>query len=241
MSLAEQFAGAVEHAQFHELSDLERKVWKAWEVGHLDDDQAQGFAEQIKAKRPKAGTATTFKPPKVRARQRSPDKARSIARRRRLAKYAPLPPDKIEFFTTCELAALYIVIDEIMKHGRCSLYIALIAARAGTCATVVRNALDKARDKELLYTNERRRRGQKSLANITWIANRSWGEWLRKIWDPRRRNWSSPESDPGPPGYRKKWSTDDTFKKGGNAPHGERSGESFWGVEKPRRYEMSRA
>jgi hypothetical protein len=246
---AEQFAGAIERAPFSDLNDLAHKLWKAHAAGHLDDAEAQGFAERIEAKRPKrvatSGPPTSFRQIREpRKRQRSPDKAKSIARRRRLAKYAPLRPDTVEHFTTCELAVLYIVIDAIMRHGRCSLYIALIAARAGTCETKVRDALHKARNHALLYTNERRRRGQKSLANITWIANRRWGEWLRKVWDQRRRAWPSPEHDQAS-GCRNTRSTDDIFNQMAKPDVGIGPGRvcptTTGGVGSTKRYELSRA
>jgi hypothetical protein len=249
MSLATQFAGAVAHAQFHELHDLAHKLWKAHSAGHLADDQAQELAERIEAKKPKrqAAEPTSFQPLKAkRPRQRSPDKARSIARRRRLAKYAPIPPELVEHFTTCELAVIYIIVDEILLHGRCSLFIALIAARAGTCDTIVRDAIHKARDKSLLWKEERRRAGQKSQTNIIRIVNRQWGDWLRKVWNPRRKpTWHSPEASPKSPGYRKTRSTEDKIQKEGNARGVDRSGEALSdngrGAGSSERSEVSRA
>jgi hypothetical protein len=229
MSLATQIASAIELAQFHELHALSRDVWKAYGAECLTEDEAQRLAERIEAKRPKrqAGEVTSFKPvrPPRPKRQRSPDKARSIARRRRLAKHSPVPPGLVDRFTTCELAVIYIVVTEILLHGRCSLFIALIAARAGTCETKVRDAIRKARDAGLLYRHERRRAGQKSQTNIVSVLNRQWGEWLRKVWNPRQQKARPPTDDP--PGYRKTQSTEDKIQKGGNARGVDRSGEAY--------------
>jgi hypothetical protein len=93
MSLAEQFAGAVERAQFYDLSKLADTVWKAHAAGHLADSEAQALAEQIEIKKPGA-EPTSFKavkPPPP--QQRSPDKQASIERRRRLARASPVPPE----------------------------------------------------------------------------------------------------------------------------------------------------
>jgi hypothetical protein len=199
MSLATQIASAIERAQFHQLHDLSRDLWKAYGAECLSEDEAQGLAEAIEAKRPKHrhGDPTSFKPLTApRVRQRSPDKARSIARRRRLAKHSPVPPELVDKFTTCELAVIYIVVTEILLHGRCSLFIALIAARAGTCDTKVRDAIRKARDAGLLYRHERRRAGQKSQTNLVSVLNRQWGEWLRKVWSPRHQKAHPPTDDP---------------------------------------------
>jgi hypothetical protein len=237
---AEHFADALSRAQFHELNDLAHKLWKSHAAGHLDDDQAQRLAERLEAKRSKPGAGTSFKPPKApRIRQRSPDKQRSIDRRRRLAKCSPVPPELVDRFTQCELAVIYIVVDEILKHGRCGLYVALIAARAGTCNTVVREAIRKARDAGLLYRHERRRKGQKSKSNVIFILNKRWGVWLRNVWDRRR------PIRPEAPASRKTESTEDKVKKEGNAGGVDRSGEAYptptGEVGRSERSEVSRA
>ena len=213
---ATHFAGAISRAQFHELHGLSGKLWKAFAAGHVDEAQAQHLAEAIEARKPKRSEPTSFAPPKAprQHRQKSPDKAKSIERRRRLAKLCPLKPEVAAGFTTCELAVIYIVVTEILLHGRCSLYIAIIAARAGTCETTVRNTIRKARDHGLLYRQERRRKGQHSLANLVSILNREWGEWLRKVWHPRQQV-----------GCKILRTTEDKISEGGNSGRGDGSGE----------------
>jgi hypothetical protein len=213
MSLATQFAGAIACAQFHQLTDLSRDLWKAHAAGHLDDEQAQELAEAIEAKKPKSAMVdvTSFKParpPKPKP-QRSPDKQASIERRRRLARQSPVPPELVDKFTQGEHAALTVVCGEIQRCGLCAWCLAKIAAIAGVCRDVVRNALRKARDLGLLHKEERRRRGQKSLTNIVRVLRRSWGRWLKRI------------------GVRKFGTTTEKDSKYGAARTGERSGNGF--------------
>ena len=48
------------------------------------------------------------------------------------------------------------------------------------CA-LARDAIRKARNVGLLFSVERRRRGQKSLTNIVRVLRKSWGVWLQRI------------------------------------------------------------
>jgi GTP-sensing pleiotropic transcriptional regulator CodY len=74
-------------------------------------------------------------------------------------------------FTQSEHAALTVVCGEIQRCGFCAWCIAKVAAIAGVCRTVVKNAIRKARAKGLMHREERRRRGQKSLTNIVRTAS----------------------------------------------------------------------
>jgi hypothetical protein len=91
-----------------------------------------------------------------------------------------MPPGLGCRFTTCELAALRVIGDEVRAHGVCALHLDAIAARAGTCRTVVKNALRTARAAGLITVQERRRRGQRSLTNIVHIISREWRDWIAK-------------------------------------------------------------
>jgi hypothetical protein len=210
--LATQIAGAIELAQFHQLNDLSRDLWKAYGAGHLDDEAAQALAERIEAKRPKRGAEpTSFKALKIEAPrpQRSPNKQASIERRRQLARQSPVPPEYVHEFTLSMHAALTIIVGEIEKHGVCSLCMAAIAAAAGTCRTIVRNAMNKGRALGLLTRQERRRRGQKSLTNLVRILRPSWKHWLQMI------------------GRRKLRATKDKDSKSGAGHPGGRFGDAF--------------
>jgi hypothetical protein len=91
-----------------------------------------------------------------------------------------MPPALARKFTQGETAVFRIISDEVRLHGRCDLHIDAIAARAGTCRTVVKNALREARRLNLVTVQERRRRGQRSLTNVIHIFSREWRDWLAK-------------------------------------------------------------
>jgi hypothetical protein len=178
---ADTFAAAIDGAAFTEINNLSSTLWKAYAAGHLTDDQAQGFAEQLAARRGVANWQPKVpkRPPKPKP-QRSPDKQRSIERRRRLAKAAPIPPQHVGTFTTGEAAAVTIIAGEIARRGSCGLCLAAIAARAGTCKDVVRSAVKKAQAVGLWLSNERRFAGQVSLPNLIRPVSKSWAAYLRR-------------------------------------------------------------
>jgi hypothetical protein len=184
MSLADQIAGAIEHAQFVNNSLLSRQVWAAWSAGHLDDDTAQKLAERLAQMRhgqQSPRPTTGFLPAKVAQMcQRSPDRQASIERRRRLAACWPVCPAHAAKFTTSELAALRVIADELKRYGSCAMFIDKVAALAGTCRTVVKNALRKARALRLLTVEERRRRGQRSLTNVVRFLCTAWRQWITR-------------------------------------------------------------
>jgi hypothetical protein len=183
MSLAEQIAGAISRADFTNLNGLASTLWRAHAAGHLDDETAQGLAEQLEARRPKGeGRVTSFAPARATPqRQRSPNKVASIERRRRLARASPVPPELVDQFTQGEHAVITVVAGEIQRAGACTWCLDRIAAVAGVCKTLAREAIRKARNVGLLFSIERRRRGQKSLTNIVRVLRRSWGAWLQRV------------------------------------------------------------
>jgi hypothetical protein len=193
---ADQIAGAISRAQFSEVNALAHTLWKAHAAGHLDDGEAQQLAEQLEARKPKGeGRATSFASPTVRPkRQRSPDKQASIERRRRLARASPVPPELVDKFTQGEHAVITVVAGEIQRSGACTWCRARIAAVAGCSLTLARNAIRKARKFGLLFSTERRRRGQKSLTNIVRVLCRSWGAWLTRIGGRKMRSTTDVDS-----------------------------------------------
>jgi hypothetical protein len=167
-----------------ELNHLSAELWKAYYAGALSDADAQAAAEAIGERRraalPNAGAAPKRSPTgSAHRRLRSPDRQASIERRRHLAASGPMPPALAAKFTQAEMAAFRIVSDEVRHHGVCALHIDAIAARAGTCRTVVKNALREARRLDLVTVQERRRRGQKSLTNLVRIVSPEWTAWIR--------------------------------------------------------------
>src|SRR4051794_28108014 len=170
-----------------QLDHLSRDIWKAWGSGQIADE-AQLLAMQLETRRKAVrgeikpvgippGRPSIFPP---RRSQRAPVRAVAIARRRRLAASGPMPPALASKFTVSELAVLRIVGDEVRGQGACARTVDEIAARAGTCRTVVKDAIRLAAALGLLTVQERRRQGQKNLPNIVRIVSREWTQWLAR-------------------------------------------------------------
>ncbi len=184
--LLEQFTDAAAGARnFAALDEISRLTWRALAEGHLSDDEAHGVSVGVEARRKVlkgqyAHTALSApKPTPARRRPVSPDKATSLARRRRWAASGALPPQIAAEFTQAEVAALAVVARECQRRGRCELPIDAIAALAGVSRTTVQNALRHARRTGALAVQERRRRSQKSLTNVVAVAAPEWQVWLR--------------------------------------------------------------
>lgn len=117
-------------------------------------------------------------------RRRSPNRERSIMRRRRLAFSGPLPPNLAQHFTVGELATLRIVGDECRDKGRCVEFIDAIAARAGVSRSTVKRALRVARDLGLVVVTERRTfagghgKPPRNDSNRITLLSREWIAWL---------------------------------------------------------------
>lgn len=185
---AEQLTTAIAGASLNGLDQLARTIWQGHATGAIDDDQAQLLAETIEARRAAAraarkpvgipiGRATMFPPRRV---QRSPDRARSIERRRTLAASGPMPSHLACRFTTSELAVLRIVADAVRDNGQCILPVDAIAARAGVCRTTAQNAIRQAAREGLLTVQERRREGRRNAPNIVRIISREWQAWIKR-------------------------------------------------------------
>lgn len=191
--LADQLRAAIVAARSDaRLVELSRTIWQGHAAGALDDEGAQALSELVHACRtalrgPQAapgshsgrscGRPSIFPPKRP---QRSPDRARSLERRRTLAASGPLPPSLASRFTTGELAALRIVADEVRVRGACELCVAAISARAGISASTTRNAIRTAARLGLLMVEERRRHGQRNDTNRLTVVDASWQAWITK-------------------------------------------------------------
>src|SRR4051794_7417207 len=89
-----------------------------------------------------------------------------------------MPPALACKFTVSELAVLRIVGDEVRQHGQCARCVDEIAARAGVCRSMVKNAIRTATRLGLLTVEERRREGRRNLPNVIRIVSREWLQWL---------------------------------------------------------------
>jgi hypothetical protein len=183
--LADQFQAAADRARtLAQLEDLSRLLWRANGEGHVDDGRAGAISEAVEARRAriKAGRPAPLPTPSTARRKppRSPDRARSIARRRSQAASGAMPPAIAANFTTGEAAALAVIAREVQRSGRCEFCIDKVAAVAGVSRSTTQNALHEARRLGLVRVTERRRRGAKSLTNVVEVVSAEWLGWLRR-------------------------------------------------------------
>lgn len=189
MSVAETLRAAVTAARSDvRLVELSRTIWQGHAAGALDDQNAQSLSELVQAHRvalrgPQAapgripGRPSIFPPKRL---QRSPDRAKSVERRRTLAASGPLPPALAARFTNGELAVLKVIADEVRTYGACELCVGAIAARAGVSATTTRNARRTAEQHGYLSVEERRRHGRRNDTNRITVTDLSWQAWIKK-------------------------------------------------------------
>src|ERR687893_510703 len=189
MSFCNQMAAAIDGARtLTQLDHLSRSIWQGLAAGAVADDDAQALAERLHARRSvlrgeikpvgiPAGRPSIFLPRRL---QRAPQRPVAIARRRHLAASGPMPPALACKFTVSELAVLRIVGDEVRQHGHCDRCVDEIAARAGVCRSMVKNAIRTAARLGLLTVEERRREGRRNLPNVVRIISREWLTWLAR-------------------------------------------------------------
>ena len=188
--LAAQFAAAAASARtVAALDDVSRLAWRAHAEGYLDERAIAGLTEAAEGRRAILKAFSQPKPPRPPApaakpsRPISPDRAASLARRRRLAASGALPPQLAAAFTQGEVAALAVIAREVQRRDGCELPLDAIAALAGVSRTTVQNAVRAALAIGALARQERRRRGRKSDTNILAITDAGWRAWLRLAGD----------------------------------------------------------
>ena len=187
MPFVHHLTTAIETAAPNQLDHLSRSTWSALAQGAVSEAEAQTLAELIEARR---GRGDLFKLEGTRRRvmpsvfstgrrpPRSPDRQRSIERRRRLAASGPLPPALASSFTTGELAALHVVGAEALHRGYCGLALGEIAGRSGVSISTARRAVREAQRIGLLKVEERRRFRAPSLTNVLTVVSAEWRTWL---------------------------------------------------------------
>jgi hypothetical protein len=189
-------AGAIDAAHPKQFDYLSRQLWQAHAAGHIPDQDAQSLAERLHSRRGDSGMAqgALFRPvrgvtpaksqnaPRVFLRapeSKSPNRRRSIERRRRLAASGPMPPTLACQYTVGELAVLRIVGDEFHAKGACDRSLNEIAARAGVCRKLAQLTLRMAARDGLVTVERRPRPGRKNLSNVVRIISQPWLTWLR--------------------------------------------------------------
>src|SRR4051812_12960092 len=189
MSFCNQMAAAIDDARtLTRLDHLSRSIWQGLTAGAVADDDAQTLAEQLHARRAlirgeikpvglPPGRPSIFPPRRL---QRAPKRPVAIARRRHLAASGPMPPALACKFTVSELAVLRIIGDEVRQHGQCDRCVDELAARAGVCRSMVKNAVREAARLGLLTVQERRREGRRNLPNVVRIVSKEWTNWLAR-------------------------------------------------------------
>jgi hypothetical protein len=164
------------------VDELARDLWQAYGAGKLTDAEAENLAARIedlrRELRPQDRTAvraphvldlprrTASHFPAKNKAPTSPDRAASKERRRRLAFSGPLPPALAARFTPGQVAVLRIVADEVRDKGACALPLGAIAARAGVCVTLARDAIRLAAGDGLLVIEERRQHRAPNKPNV---------------------------------------------------------------------------
>src|SRR3954452_9917642 len=189
MSFCYQMAAAIDGARtLTRLDHLSRSIWQGLAAGVVADDDAQALAERLHARRSivrgetkpvgiPVGRPSIFPPRRL---QRAPQRPVAIARRRHLAASGPMPPALACKFTVSELAVLRIIGDEVRQHGQCARCVDELAARAGVCRSMVKNAIREAARLGLLTVQERRREGRRNLPNVVRIISKEWTIWLAR-------------------------------------------------------------
>jgi hypothetical protein len=103
------------------LDNAARLTWRGLAEGLIDDSAAERLSTATEARRlvlKGQGRQNAAKPALARPRPcRSPDRARSIARRRQIAASGAVPGIIAASFTTGELAALTVIARECQRNG----------------------------------------------------------------------------------------------------------------------------
>jgi hypothetical protein len=201
---ADDIADRIAIACPDELDGIVRDMWADHTHGRLTENEMEALDEAVRARRkafsfspngsasktrgvsfwPRCKTpSTTQNAPRAsprprRAIPRSPDRQRSLKRRRRLSAAGKMPPGLAEQFTVGERAVLYVVAQQVKLRGQCDLYIDQIAAFAGVGRSTTRNALREAKRLNLIQVDERRLRARYNDANRVTIVSPEWRNWL---------------------------------------------------------------
>jgi hypothetical protein len=179
MPLFDTFALDIERAPLEHLDPICSRFWRAYANGELTDDEAQSLAELARDRqRPKPPPKPLGPRRQPRRAPRSPDRQRSLERRRRLSAAGMMPPGLAAQFTVGERAVLYVVAIEVKRRGQCDLYNDQLGGFAGVGNTTARNALRIAKRLGLIDIDHRPIGRRYNDANKVTIISREWIMWL---------------------------------------------------------------
>jgi hypothetical protein len=178
MPLFDSLAWDIEHTPLEHLDPICSRLWRAYANGELTDDEAQSLAELARDRQHPKAPKPLPPPRQARRPPRSPDRQRSLERRRRLSAAGMMPPGLAAQFTVGERAVLYVVARQVQQRGQCDLYIDQIAAFAAVSRTTARNAMRMAKRLELIQIDERRLSRRYNDANKVTIVSKEWLAWL---------------------------------------------------------------
>jgi hypothetical protein len=195
MSIAAQLSVAIAAARnFPALEEISRTLWQAHAAGALSDDAAQAAAEAVEARkavlRGPRPVPTQKRASARRTPCRSPDRERSIRRRRAAAMSGAVSARIAAAFTLGETAVLSVIAREVRRSGDCRLCIDAIAALAGVSRRLAQNAIRQAERLGLLTVHARPRPGQKNETNLIEVICPQWRTWLRLGIDRVQKNTS---------------------------------------------------
>jgi hypothetical protein len=167
------------------LDDIARACWKGFEEGVISEADAAAISEAVEARRQiLRGEIGTRKPPRPFLSQprkpRSPDRAKSINRRRSWAYRCALPRQLANQFTPGETAVLSVVAVQCRERGQCDWPLDRIAAVAGVCRSLAKRAIRLAQRLGLVSIEERPRPGRKNATNVVRITSADWQTWLHR-------------------------------------------------------------
>lgn len=194
MTTIDRLQDAIATAEPGALPTLYRDITNLWGRGGIADEPAAQLLAAIDARRvrrfaPAAGGLPQRSPQRSarvfstsRQRPRSPDRAASQARRRRMAMAGYLPGEMAAEgeLTMGASAVLAVIAEALISTGRCALPIAAIAAKAGVCHRLAQSAMRQAERMGWLMVEERRRAGRPSLTNVVRIACSRWARWIKR-------------------------------------------------------------
>jgi 5-methylcytosine-specific restriction endonuclease McrA len=117
--------------------------------------------------------------------QRSPDREKSIQRRRQFASTWPMPPVMAGRLTESQRAYARLIADEIAVRGVCDKTLDELAARGGMCRKTAKRAQQRLLELQWITVELRPVDGQKHKPNVIRIVSPEWKTWIEMGPRPR--------------------------------------------------------